>query len=160
MGSLSTGGLPTFDPTVLHAELERIPAEAWSLPSTFAETGVHHGYRRVVLVESGYRREAWFGFVLDQFAPVFSAWLSWIDAGGFIRPHCDAGPYRQRWQIPVRTAGTFDGRRATDGVPFVVEHWQRHRVDNPTDRPRVHLVVDRDLIANPETGSFHLFEED
>lgn len=138
-----------FNPVELRKALDDLPPGAWSHPSTFASTGVHHGYRRVVLAHL----EA-FRFVLDRFEPVADAWLSRIDPGGFIVPHRDAGPYRERWQIPIATAGTLNGIPAEDGVPFQVWHWLPHWVENPSDRPRIHLVIDRAVIVNPATDPF------
>jgi len=151
-----------FDPARLHAALASVPAGAWSLPSTFAETRVHHGYRRVVLVEAGRplgAAEPW-RFVLDELAPVFSAWLSWIDPGGFIVPHRDAGPWRERWQVPVQAAGTWHDDVVTtpiDGRAFRVEHWQPHAVTNRTDHPRIHLVLDRAVWLDEPHAPFALF---
>lgn len=145
-----------FAPSDLRGALDAMPPGVWSLPSSFAATGVHHGYRRVVLVEAGRPLEHAdpFGEVLDVFDPVWSAWLSWIDPGGFIVAHRDSGPYRERWQVPIITAGTMDGRVAVDGEPFMVRHWEFHRVDNPTDRPRVHLVIDRDVMLDVPPAPF------
>jgi hypothetical protein len=125
----------------------------WSLPSSFEATGAHHGYRRVVLAHLGP-----FRFVLDEYTPVHDAWLSWIDPGGYIVAHRDKGPHRERWQVPVSTAGWMEqnGVRstATDGVPFRVEQWLPHAVGNPTTNPRIHLVIDRAPIANPDPSPF------
>lgn len=138
-----------------------LPPSAWSNPSTIEDTGVHHGYRRVVLVQAGYwRAEAdLFRFALDEFSPVFDAWLSWIDPGGFILPHRDAGPYRERWQVPVHAAGDLGGAEAEDGVPFPVRHWERHSVRNDTDHPRVHIVLDRDVVLPVKSQPFQTFTE-
>jgi hypothetical protein len=142
-----------FDPRRLRDALAVIPESAWSLPSSFADTGVHHGYRRVVLAELEP-----FRFVLDEFAPVHDAWLSAIGPEGYIVVHCDKGPHRERWQVPVSTAGWMEqnGMRgnATDGVPFRVEQWSPHAVGNPTTKPRIHLVIDRDVIVNPDPSPF------
>ena len=138
---------PKFSPDALRHALALIPPSAWSLPSTFAVTAVHHGYRRVTL---DHLREP-FAFVLAAFAPVHDAWLSWIDPGGFIVPHRDAAPWRERWQVPIATAGTFTqgGTFApVDGVPFAVRHWEWHSVNNLSDRPRIHLVIDRDVLLD------------
>lgn len=139
---------PEFDPGRLSDALARVHAGAWSLPSTFAATGVHHGYRRVVLVGAGRLQPQAepFGFVLDEFAPVLEAWLSWIDPGGFIAPHRDAGPWRDRWQVPICAAGEFHMGQtftAVNGHAFQVTHWEPHAVVNRTGHPRIHLVVDR-----------------
>jgi hypothetical protein len=152
-------GAGQFDLAALRRALGLVPPSAWSLPSTFAATGVHHGYRRVTLahlVEP-------FAFVLDAFAPVHDAWLSCIDPGGFIVPHRDAGPYRERWQVPIATAGTMtqgDITAAVDGCPFRVEHWAPHSVDNGSDHPRIHLVIDRDVILDRPAMPFALLAQE
>lgn len=142
-----------FPPNLLRDALDAIPQRTWSLPSSYQSTGAHHGYRRVTLAGLG-----GFRFVLDEFGPVRDAWLSWIDPGGFIVRHRDRGPHRERWQVPVATAGWMeqDGRRivAVDGVPFRVWQWLPHAVGNPDDRPRVHLVIDRDIVAEPTRNPF------
>lgn len=148
-----------FDPLALRSALASVPSAAWSLPSTFAATAVHHGYRRVVLVDSGrWLPEADpFAFVLDVFEPVHAAWLSWIDPGGFIVSHRDAGPWRERWQVPIAAAGSFTMGEAfvpTDGSAFAVRHWEWHSVTNDSDRPRIHLVIDRDVIFDRPAEPF------
>jgi len=146
-----------FEPERLRVALEAIPSAAWSLPSSFRATGAHHGYRRAVLAELDP-----FRFVLDQFAPVREAWLSWIEPGGYIVAHTDRGPFYERWQVPVSTAGWMEqnGMRASavDGVPFQVRHWLPHAVGNPTTKPRVHLVIDRDVMVNPAAAPFSTVE--
>jgi hypothetical protein len=142
-----------FDPGRLRDALHAVSESAWSLPSTFAETGVHHGYRRVVYAELDP-----FRFVFDEFEPVHDAWLSWIGPDGFIVTHTDRGPHMERWQVPVSTSGWMEqnGMRATavDGVPFRVEQWLPHAVGNPTTKPRIHLVIDRAAVANPDPTPF------
>jgi len=152
-----------FDPAQLREVLGRVAPGAWSLPSTYEATGVHEGYRRVVLVDHGRRLAAadpW-GFVLDEFAPVHTAWLSKIRAGGFIVPHRDGAPYWERWQVPIVSAGTFTQGDLTftpaDGVPFQVEHWAAHSVANPTGPDRVHLVIDRHVPLDRPAEPFTLF---
>lgn len=100
-----------------------------------------------------------FRFALDEFEPVWSAWLSWIEPGGFIVSHIDAGPHRERWQIPITTAGTLNDVTAVDGFPFRVTHWEPHEVTNDTDRPRIHLVLDRDVIIRPAPARFSICKE-
>lgn len=149
----------SFEPEVLQAALAAIPDGAWSLPSTYQATGVHHGYRRVVLAGLPLS----FTPILEAFAPIRDAWVSWIEPGGFIVRHRDAGPYYERWQVPLSTAGwTNQGSDAvaTDGVPFRVEHWKPHSVSNPTSSPRVHLVIDRDVVADPDREPFCLFDKE
>jgi hypothetical protein len=151
-----------FDPAELAAALATVPAPAWSFPSAYGVTGVHHGYCRVELVSSGYWQShaAAFRALLDRFAPVHAAWLSRIDAGGFIVPHRDAGPWRERWQVPLEPAGEFHGAdrfTPTTGVPFQVEHWAAHAVANDTDHPRIHLVIDRDVLLDLAPEPFAVF---
>ncbi len=153
---------PTFDPADLASRLARVGG--WSQPSQFAATGVHHGYRQVTLVQAGRLLPAgrlW-ADVLNAFAPVGKAWLSWIDPGGFILPHRDAGPWLQRWQVPIVAAGSMcqgEWAPAQAGVPFRVAHWEPHSVANRGSEPRVHLVLDRDVPDGPEaSGPFEVFD--
>jgi hypothetical protein len=151
-----------FDLGRLRSALSEIPAAAWSLPSTYSETRVHHGYRRVVLVSA---RQPWehahlFSDVLAAFAPIWEAWLSWIDPRGFIAPHRDAGPWRERWQVPIRAAGEWHGDDTfspESGVPFQVRHWEPHAVVNNTDQPRIHLVLDRDVWLDRAPEPFEVY---
>lgn len=152
----------TFDPVPLQKALVTIGPGVFCLPSTYRETGVHHGYRRLVLVSSGYYHPfaELFEDVLAAFAPVRDAWVSWIDAGGFIRPHRDGAPWRERWQVPIHAAGQFGGElvsRPVDGQAFPVTHFEPHWVLNDTDGPRVHLVIDRDVLLDRPPLPFELF---
>jgi hypothetical protein len=97
--------------------------------------------------------------VLDEFRPIWSAWLAEVPAHGRIGCHIDEGPYRERWQVPIVTGGTFNHLPCEPGVPFPVKHWLPHRVDNPTDRPRVHLVIDRDIPVDVPSAPFQRIEE-
>lgn len=95
-----------------------------------------------------------FEWLLVDFQPVKAAYLSCLDPGGYIKPHQDRGPHYERWQIPIRPAGWFrvgdDLIQQEAGVPFRVEHWQWHEVVNDTDRQRIHLIVDRNIIVQPD----------
>jgi hypothetical protein len=126
----------------------------WSLPSSFEATGAHHGYRRVVLAHLGP-----FRFVLDEYTPVHDAWLSWIDPGGYIVRHRDAGPYFERWQLPFTSAGSLNGVRPVPGVAFRVHQFDWHEVRNDGPGPRVSLVIDRDVPLPVASQPFALFEE-
>lgn len=153
----------TYDPAALHAALRAVPSGSWSLPTRYAENHVHHGNRRVQLAGGGRFQKAAdpFRFVLDDFAPVHYAWLSWLDPGGFITPHRDAGPWRERWQIPIHAAGCLDesGDQSVpvDGVPFRVRHWDKHSVWNVGDQPRIHIVLDRDVWLDLPPAPFATF---
>jgi hypothetical protein len=93
-------------------------------------------------------------FVLDSFAPVWTAWVSRVEPGGLIHRHIDAGPYRERWQVPIQPAGLMNGAEAVAGVPFNVKQWEPHSVQNATDRARIHLVIDRDVIVDSRQTPF------
>lgn len=139
-----------FDVNRLHAALAEIPDSAWSLASTYQDTGVHHGYRRVVLVSASHwnPHADLFGFVWDAVGPVVDCTLSRLDPGGFIVPHRDAGPWRERWQIPIVTSGEWHADPPITpiaGVPFLARHWEPHAVTNRGDRARIHLVIDVDV---------------
>jgi hypothetical protein len=97
-----------------------------------------------------------FRFVLEAFAPVWNAWLSRIEPGGLIHPHIDAGPYRERWQVPIQPAGVMNGVEAVSGVPFPVKHWEPHSVENTGDRPRIHLVIDRAVMVDAPSAPYQL----
>lgn len=148
-----------MDLVSLRKALAAVPAESWSLPSTYTGTRVHHGYRRVVLVSAGRRQPGAkpFAQVLDEFEPVREAWLSWLDPGGFIIPHRDGAPWFERWQVPIQASGWFDDRRPVDGEPFQVKHWLRHSVWNDGDRPRIHIVIDRDVPIDLPPAPFETF---
>lgn len=134
----------------------------WSEPSEFWTTHVHHGYRRCQLVNARNRTPDGdtYGHLLDLFPPVFESWMSHIDPGGFIVPHRDSGPYRERWQYPLQPAGVMITDRVFEAeadVPFRVKQWEPHSVWNLTDRPRIHMIVDLDGPYVAPTAKFELF---
>jgi hypothetical protein len=121
---------------------------------------VNPGYQFASLVQGRHRKGAaeLFQFVLAEFEPIWTAWVAKVPPHGFIGPHIDEGPYHERWHVPIHPAGTFDGREVTAGVSFPVKHWEAHRVDNPTDRPRIHLVIDRDVMVDVPPAPFQRIE--
>lgn len=126
----------------------------WSLPSTFETTRAHHGYRQYTLAGGSRIKDAEWADVLEQFAPIRSAWLSRIDPGGFVVCHIDAGPHYERWQMPVTGYGSLNGVRAVPGQPFQVHHDRWHHVRNDDNGPRIVVVVDRDVIRSPDKTPF------
>ena len=145
----------SLEPDRLEASLTAfLAADGLSAPSPSEE--VHRGYRRNRRNDILFDH---FGWVFDGFAPVKLAWLSWIEPGGFIRPHVDAGPHYERWQVPIRPSGsmTVDGDTftAVAGVPFQVFHWLPHSV-TVGDSPRVHLVIDRDVTVRDNPTGFEM----
>lgn len=153
---------PVFPADALHRALESVPDSAWGTRSTLEQSGTHDGYRIMSLVQPRGRQPlaaaAAFEFVLADFAPVYQAWLSWLEPDGYILSHVDAGPYRERWQVPIVPAGALSDRKAEAGVAFPVRHWEPHSVGNATGRPRVHIVIDRDVIVDASPIPFHRVE--
>lgn len=134
--------------------VELVRTVEWSEPSTFDQTGVHHGYRR-----NRHHLPEW----VEQVAgPSVNVWISHIDPGGLILPHRDAGPYRRRVQIPVVPSGymwTEVGGWEHHTEPFDVPHWAPHAVVNPGPGPRIHLVADLvEQVGADDTQDFRLFE--
>lgn len=132
------------------AHLLDVADPLWSAASSFADTGVHHGYRQVTVMHAGRLAVPEFADILAPFAPVYGAWLSSLDPGGFIADHIDAGPYRERWQVPFTAVGrlTQSGTEVQHrvGVPFRVHHHEWHSVRNDGTDRRVSLVIDRDVL--------------
>jgi hypothetical protein len=129
-------------------------SDHWSAPT--GPDDANPNYRLVSLVTGG---QFWvpsepFRFVLDVFAPVWVAWISRIEPGGLIHRHTDQGPYRERWQVPIQPAGLMNGVEAVAGVPFRVKQWEPHSVENSTDRARIHLVIDRDVVVDSRATPF------
>jgi hypothetical protein len=148
-----------FQPGQLLAALAAV-SDRWSEPTS--EDDVNPNYRIVSLVVGGSLRppaSSEFKFVLDAFAPVWTAWISRIEPGGVIHPHIDSGPYRERWQVPIQPAGLMNGAEATAGVPFRVEHWLPHSVENTSDRARIHIVIDRAVLVDNRHIPFQRIEE-
>jgi len=150
---------PTFCSQRLALALAQLPERAWAQPVT-SEDEVNPGYQFASLVACRNRKgpAALFDFVLDEFAPIWTAWIAKVPAHGFIGPHIDEGPYHERWHVPIVPAGTFDGRVVEAGVSFPVHHWEAHRVDNPTDLDRIHLVIDRNAMVDVPTAPFQRIE--
>jgi hypothetical protein len=148
-----------FQPGELLAALAAV-SDHWSEP-TASDNEVNPNYRIVSLVAGGSVRPAaaHFRFVLDAFAPVYAAWVSCVEPGGVIHPHIDAGPYRERWQVPIRPAGVMNGLQATAGVPFPVKHWEPHSVENTADHARIHLVIDRNVFVDSRPAPYQRIEE-
>ncbi len=146
---------PVFDAERLALAFAQLSARAWAAPVT-GDDDVNPGYQFAQLVVGQVERPSasLFRFVLVEFDPIHTSWIARVPAGGFIGPHIDQGPYHERWHVPIQPAGTFDGRECEAGVSFPVRHWAPHRVDNPTDIDRIHLVIDRVPIVNDDPAPF------
>lgn len=161
MGERDSGSLQ-FGRDRLVSALAQITESAWSIPSTYQDTGVHHGYRRVVLVSAGHHKRYadLFGFVWEALHPVRDVTLSRLESGGFIAPHRDAAPWFERWQVPIISSGQWHGDGAHQpavGVAFPVAHWEPHAVTNRGPGPRIHLVIDRDIPIRRPVLPFEMF---
>lgn len=149
----------TFDNFTASDVLDAVEGR-WSLASNIEATKVHHGYRQVTVVHMGHLDLPELGWLVEPFAPVWSAWLSWLDVGGYILPHVDAGPYRERWQVPVTRCGVFTDNAGsfgpTVGEPFRVHQYLPHSVTSPGPLPRVSAVIDRDVLLDVPNAPFRL----
>ncbi len=95
--------------------------------------------------------------------PIHRIWWAALEPGGFVVPHIDAGPpFYERWHFPVEPAGFFweDGEYFEPTEPFMVRHWLPHAVWNPTDKPRIHLMAEREVVPPeaPESSPLILTE--
>ena len=130
---------------------------AWSNPSTYSEgTGVHHGY-------STAPADTLPSFLDISKALIDGAWYAKLNPGGFIVPHIDQGPWRERWHYPISGQGyvwqdwnpddedrdphfQFLTMRNPSDVqtPYRMHHHLPHAVWNPYDEPRIVLIVEYD----------------
>ncbi len=122
----------------LHEALEKAD---WTEPTDYATHRIAHG-RSTATIDQDLLEG-----LVDE--PIHSGWWARIMPGGFIVPHCDVPPYRQRWHFPVQPAGFFweDGETREPTEPFIVRHWLPHAVWNPTNAPRIHLMVEREVLS-------------
>ena len=128
---------------------------AFSQPSVYDGPAgrVHHGYSTAPAAVDAVP-------VLLSAEPVAS-WYAKLEPGGFIVPHVDQGPWRERWHYPISGVGWVwqswedesiprVGRPVLpDGAaaPYRMNHHRPHAVWNPwTNRPdyRVVLIVEFD----------------
>ncbi len=129
---------------------------AWSQPSTYTTgTGVHHGYSTA---KANGDTQVDIRPVSGAVRSISNAWYAKLDPGGFIVPHVDQGPWRERWHYPISGSGYVwqeaiedhftvqDGLRivATSDVPYRMNHHKPHAVWNPYDEPRIILIVEYD----------------
>jgi hypothetical protein len=171
-----------FDAERLRAEMEALPAGAWSRhPQEYegntaarlisvggGQTDVFVGEMAPTpaLLASPYLQQ-----VLAAFSTVWSrSRLMRIAGGGKVPLHSDSiyhWFYRVRVHIPVITrpevrfhCGDQDVHMAP-GEAWVFDNWRQHRVENPSAEARVHLVADTAgtsefwrLVMQGQTGNF------
>lgn len=90
-------------------------------------------------------------------------WWAALGPGGFVVPHIDAGPpFYERWHFPIEPAGFFweDGEYYEPTEPFKVRHWLPHAVWNPTNKTRIHIMAERQVVPAeaPESSPLILTE--
>ncbi len=126
-------------------------APVYSQPSVYggAAGRVHHGYSTAPtdLIDAA-RHMTGFHLLPAE------AWYAKLDPRGFIVPHVDQGPWRERWHYPISGVGEVwqqwddsDEPYASSvryDTPYRMNHHQPHAVWNPTDEPRIVLIVEFD----------------
>ena len=128
---------------------------AWSKPSTYTTgTGVHHGYSTAPAdVPNPSVITYYAGRDDGNAAPADKAWYAKLDPGGFIVPHIDQGPWRERWHYPISGEGSvwqeweFNSPTLvspSQTIPYRMNHHKPHAVWNPYDEPRIVLIVEYD----------------
>ena len=124
-------------------------APGFSQPSVYGGPAgrVHHGYSTAPADIDAIP-------VLLADEPVAS-WYAKLDPRGFIVPHVDQGPWRERWHHPISGEGrvwqhwngvnappTVSGRWGSGSYRMI--HHLPHAVWNPYDEPRIVLIVEYD----------------
>lgn len=119
----------------------------WSAPSEFSVVGVHHGYRTApgTLDDLG---------GLDVPSGVVRVWFGMLEPGGFIVPHIDKSPWFRRWHYPIEPAGYLwqNGSVTEPTELFEIRHHEPHAVWNPTEKRRVHLIVETEEQIPGDSG--------
>lgn len=128
---------------------EALEAAEWTNPTVFSKHGIAHGRSTAKAPVELYQE-------LEVEPPYHNIWFAKIEPGGFVIPHIDAGPpFYDRWHYPVEPAGFFyqEPELFWPTEKFRVKHWLSHGVGNPTDRPRIHLMVERKEVVWSEPTS-------
>lgn len=119
-----------------------IETEQWSTPTIYEKHGISHGRSHTGALDNQVALD------IGIEGPIHRCFLASIMPGGFIVPHIDQGPYKERWHVPIRAAGYYweKGSHPVEpqfGIPFLVRHHLPHAVFNTTNTERIHLIVDR-----------------
>ena len=131
----------------------------WSNSSTYSEgTGVHHGYSTAKADPLASPNN-----IFASGAEPITAWYAKLDPGGFIVPHIDQGPWRERWHYSISGQGYVWQEWSPGGTgighgplaPYRMNHHKPHAVwnpyDEPYDEPRIILIVEYDNPVNQPT---------
>ena len=152
-----------FDAERLRAEVDALPAEAWSRHPQEAEGntavrlitvggGANDAVSGAMKATAALEACPYIRQVLASFDTVWSrSRLMRIEGGGAVPLHSDTNHhwfYRVRVHVPVIThpqvrfhCGDQSVHMAA-GEAWVFDNWRRHRVENPVPQARVHLVAD------------------
>ena len=152
-----------FDASRLRAEVEALPAEAWT-PHPTGEPG--NSAVRLITVDgrendrldgamqmtAALERSAYLRQVLASFGVVWSrSRLLRLAPGAVVAPHSDIHYhwfFRVRMHVPIITQPqvrfTCEGESVhmAAGETWIFDNWRTHGVHNPTASERVHLVAD------------------
>ena len=171
-----------FDAARLRAEVEALPASAWS-----RHPQVHEGNTAARLITAGGGENddvsgemkptaalaacPYIQQVLASFGTVWSrSRLMRIAGGGSVPQHSDMNYhwfYRVRVHVPVVTRPEVRFHCAGESVhmaageAWVFDNWREHKVENPTPDARIHLVADTAgtsafwrLVAKAQSNNF------
>lgn len=152
-----------FDAARLRAEVEALPATAWAKHPTkidgnsavrlvSADGGENDEVYGLMQPTAHLARCPYIRQVLSSFGVVWSrSRLMKLDARSVVPEHADINYhwfYRVRMHIPVITRPEVlfhcGGQTVHMGAgeAWLFDNWRRHRVENPTDDIRIHLVAD------------------
>ena len=152
-----------FDVARLMAEVAQLPASAWaphpnqidgnsSLRLISVDGGENDDVSGRMLPTPHLEASPYLRQVLASFGVVWSrSRLMRLAPGASVPPHADINHhwfFRVRLHIPVQTHANVafhcgDERvHMAAGEAWVFDNWRLHRVENPTDVERIHLVAD------------------
>jgi hypothetical protein len=173
-----------FDVARLRAEVSELPPDAWSRhPNDFAGNTAAHlvtvggsqndSVGGAMAMTPALRNSLYLQQVLGSFRTVISRCrLMRIAPGESVPQHSDVNYhwfYRTRIHIPIFTRPEVrfhcedQSVYMAAGETWIFDNWRQHKVVNPTDEPRVHLVADTTgtsyfwgLVAQAQTEGFEL----
>ena len=152
-----------FDATRLRQEVAALPPSSWvSHPTGYAGNSAvrlisvggaeNDGMNGPMLPTPHLERSPYLWQVLASFGVVWSrSRLLKLDARACVPQHADTNYHwftRVRLHIPLRTRPEVrfycgsDNVHMAAGEAWVFDNWRLHRVENPTDEERIHLVAD------------------
>ncbi|RPI14785.1 MAG: hypothetical protein EHM60_05895 [Lysobacterales bacterium] len=171
-----------FDVERLRAEVAAMPPDAWSRhPNDYAGNtaarlitvggGQNDAVGGAMAMTPALRNSPYLQQMLASFRTVISRCrLMRIAPGEAVPQHSDVNYhwfYRTRIHVPIFTRPEVrffcedQEVHMASGEAWIFDNWRQHKVLNPTDEPRVHLVADTTgtsyfwgLVAQAQTGSF------